>query len=123
MTESIRKQTEGKEYLKPFADYIIDKLIGIPELQEHIKTRTLQQCFDFVKDKAREFAVNRVAMIHENEVYGWIREFYEISDLKVAEAKPNPKPVSRPEVKPAPKPEPKKIERQQTIFDLLGVEV
>jgi len=37
-----------------------------------------------------------MAMIEDNEVFGWVREYYEISDLTVV--KPAPKPPAGPDL-------------------------
>jgi hypothetical protein len=80
-------------HLEPIATYCIENLINTPENREKLLKKPLKECFEYLEKEAMKVAVdapkigsaNRamVAKIHQDEVFGWVREFYEISDLTV----------------------------------------
>ena len=86
------------------ADYISRELLKTEANASLIGAKSLSNAIDHVKKEARKVERGGMAMIEDNEVYGWIREFYEISDLTVA------KPAAS-----APEPE-----ATLSIFDLMG---
>lgn len=48
------------------------------------KEKTLAGCVTEVRNKARKRASNGVAMIEDNEVYGWAREHFGINELDLS---------------------------------------
>jgi len=75
------------EHLRVFANYAMENLVNTPENIEKLSKKPLNEAFENIKSQAQKEAKNGVACIHENEVFGWFREFYEISDLTVASKK------------------------------------
>lgn len=104
-TETRIKITEEAQKLgghaRIFADYIIHQLLTCDKNAAEIAAKSLAGAVTYVKNQAQKVAKDSMAVIEDNEVYGWIREYYEISDLTVA--------------KPAPQPEPSSL----SIFDLM----
>jgi len=83
--EQIKKDGE---HLKVFADYAMENLVKAPENIEKLSKKPLKDAFANIKEQARKVAKNGVACIHDNEVFGWFREYYDISDLTVATKEP-----------------------------------
>lgn len=100
--EDVKKQVQeeadkAKGSLNDISSYVMEELLTCQENADKIAKKTLKDAMQHVESLAKKQMVKRdssygVAMIHPNEVYGWIREFYEISDLTVVKAKPEAKP-------------------------------
>jgi hypothetical protein len=93
--EQIKKDGE---HLKVFADYAMENLVKTPENIEKLSKKPLKDAFEYIK-KETEKCIKiktgvQVVMKDGNEVFGWFREFYEISDLTVAVEPEKPKTVS-----------------------------
>ena len=79
--EKLTKECEGKDYLIPFEeyltsictnDYIAEKILD--------EKKTLEGCFNEMRNIASKRQVNRCACIPPDEGYEIIRKYYEISD-------------------------------------------
>lgn len=71
-------------HAKAIAEYITRELLTSEENAALVSAKKLSAAINHIKDQARKVAKDGMAMIEDNEVYGWIREFYGISDLTVA---------------------------------------
>ena len=71
-------------YGEALGTYIITNLLDTEENAKKVmdEKKTLDGCLSFIKGKAKESAVNGVAMIDEDTVYGWLREYYGIKEQK-----------------------------------------
>lgn len=58
------------------AQYIIDNFLSNEKSAEFVEKKTLEDCMKEIKNKARKQAKNGVAMIKDDTVYAWVREFY-----------------------------------------------
>jgi len=95
ITEESKK---GGAQLAAIGSYIIDELLTNEENAVKIlePKKSLSGAMQSIKSHAQKSAFGGVAMIEDNEVYGWVREYYEISDLTVV--KPAPKPPAGPDL-------------------------
>jgi hypothetical protein len=75
-------------HLEPIATYCIENLINTPENREKLLKKPLKECWNHITRGAKKVAVNSAAMVDSNEVFGWVREFYQISDLTVVVKQP-----------------------------------
>ena len=60
------------------ASHIIDAYLTSDGNAEKVidEKKTLKKCIDNIKSKAKKHAVNNVAMINDDTVYGWVKEYY-----------------------------------------------
>lgn len=60
------------------ASHIIDTYLISDENAEKVldEKKTLRKCIDNIKSKARSQAMNNVAMVDDETVYGWVRDYY-----------------------------------------------
>lgn len=58
------------------AQYIIDNFLSDEKSVELVEGKTLDDCMKEIKNKAQKQAKNGVAMIKDDTVYAWVREFY-----------------------------------------------
>lgn len=60
------------------ASHIIDTYLNSDENAEKIldKKKTLKKCIDDIKSKAKQQAVNNIAMVDHETVYGWVQDYY-----------------------------------------------
>lgn len=58
------------------AQYIIDNFLSDEKSAEFVENKTLEECMTELKNKAQKQAKNGVAMIKDDTVYAWVREFY-----------------------------------------------
>lgn len=88
--------------------------------------KTLEQCFAYIREQARNEAQSGCAMIEDKVVYGWAIHFFEEDEIKVKEkgkTKPIPEPkeiVKKTETKKKPTKTVEKNEEQLSLFALLG---
>lgn len=90
MTELMKKaiakidaeSEKGGTNQKRIAQYIIDVLItdDISAGKVADEKKSLADCVKAVTKKAREHAENGCAMVEDETVYSWIREYYEIAE-------------------------------------------
>ena len=90
MTELMKKaiakidaEAEKGGYMqKSIAQYIIDNLITDDVSAEKIidEKKSLEDCMKSVESKARKFAEKGCAMIKDEMVYGWVREYYKVEE-------------------------------------------
>lgn len=93
-------------------------------------SKTLEQCFVYIKNQARNKAQNGCAMIEDKVVYGWAVHFFEEDEIDVkgeteSEATGKTKPIPEPKeiVKKTEKKQVKTVEKneeQLSLFALLG---
>lgn len=90
--EAIKKVSNEIAKIKaPYGEvlgtYIITKLLNTEENAKKVmdEKKTLEGCLNSVKGSAKKSAVNGMAMVDENTVYGWIREYYGINEQKATE--------------------------------------
>ena len=85
LNENFEEQVKKDgEHLRVFANYAMENLVNTPENIEKLSKKPLKDAYENIKSQARKVAKNGMACIQDNEVFGWFREFYEISDLTVA---------------------------------------
>ena len=74
-----------KRHAKRIAEYLLKQI----EIDDLLKTKlletekTLQQCVDYVKSQAAKQAEDNMAWISDDEVYGWVVDFYLDDNIKV----------------------------------------
>lgn len=84
MLEDAKKKIEAEmktDELKPFGRYILDQLLVSEENAEKVGAdgKSLKACFAAVKGKAQKQAHGGCAMIENQTVFKWIREYYGIA--------------------------------------------
>jgi len=93
-TAKDRITEESKKGVAPIliGTYITDILLTNEENAEKILNpkKSLSGAYQSIKNHAQKEATNGMAMIEDNEVFGWVREYYEISDLTVVKQAPKP---------------------------------
>ena len=125
----LKPETKNEEIILAYveanaSDTLVKKIIE--------SKKSLSQCMAFIKTQARSKAKNGVAMIEDEEVFGWAMHFFEEDSIKgdgkngfkapmETKVKVEPKKVEvrTPEVK-KPEPKDKQLEGQLDIFSLLG---
>lgn len=98
--------------------WLIDNLLNDTEIQDKIAAcgdENLTPMWDFIKENARKQAKNGVAMIEDNQVLSWARDYF-IEWTPKPKTEPKPKPIPKPEPKPQ---EPIKKVKKFDLFDLL----
>lgn len=70
------------DYLKSLKD--IDDAIFLKE------EKNLKRMWNYIQSKAKRQAINNVAVIEENTVYGWALEYYQKSDEELGIKKEEP---------------------------------
>ncbi|MFR5876351.1 MAG: Cas9 inhibitor AcrIIA9 family protein [Eubacterium sp.] len=87
MTEKIQKainkiDSEAEKHndtiAKIIASHIIDNYLNSDENAEKVldENHTLKKCLDKIKSKARKQASNGMAVIEDDTVYNWAKEYY-----------------------------------------------
>nr|DAG43032.1 MAG TPA: PcfK-like protein [Caudoviricetes sp.] len=73
---------KGGSNQKQIAQYIIDDLITDDASAAKItdEKKSLADCMKSVENKAKKLAENGCAMIKDDIVYGWVREYYEVEE-------------------------------------------
>ena len=101
-------KAQDKKYAQVIADYLINRCEIDKELEEKIlaTSKTLKGCVEYCKFEARKQAEDNVAIIKDEEVYGWCVHYF-LEDTIDFEKKEN---VSEKKVK---EPKTKKVE---TLF-------
>lgn len=84
--DKIDKDMEKNQALKPFAQYIIDTLIVSDNAAEKIldEKKTLTDCYSAITQKARKLALGGCAVLDNETVYDWIREYFGFTELPVS---------------------------------------
>ena len=67
------------------AQYIIDNFLSNEKSAELDEKKTLEECIKELKNKAQRQAKNGVAMIKDDTVYAWVREFYGFAEKAKSE--------------------------------------
>lgn len=67
------------------AQYIIDNFLSDEKSAEFVENKTLEECMTELKNKAQKQANNGVAMIKDDTVYAWVREFYGFAEKAKSE--------------------------------------
>lgn len=91
MTETIQKAIDkidkeaekaNNTYARVFASHIIDNYLNTDENAEKVlnEKKTIAGCLQEVKSKAQKQAEGSMAMIEDNTVWGWVREYYGFAD-------------------------------------------
>lgn len=82
--DKIDKEAEelGGGQFMVIASHIIEKYLASDENADKVldESKSLKKCIDDCKSKARAEAVGNVAMIADETVYGWVKEYYGFSD-------------------------------------------
>ena len=74
-----------KRHAKRIAEYLLKQI----EIDDLLKTKlletekTLQQCVEYVKSQAAKQAEDNMAWISDDEVYGWVVDFYLDDSIEV----------------------------------------
>ena len=114
----------NSDYEKAILDYLESNASDALAAKINNGDKTLEQCFAYIKDQARNNAQSGCAMIEDKVVYGWAVHFFEEDDIKVKDkgkAKSTPEPkeiIKKTEKKQAKTTE--KNEEQLSLFALLG---
>lgn len=60
------------------ASHIIDTYLISDENAEKVldEKKTLRKCIENIKSKAKQHAVNNIAMVDDETVYGWVKDYY-----------------------------------------------
>lgn len=76
--DKIDKEAEANQSLKPFAQYVTDKLIASDEAAEKIldDRKTLKGCFSDSQSKVRQMASGGCACVDDETVFAWIRGYF-----------------------------------------------
>lgn len=76
--DKIDNEMEANQSLKPFAQYITDKLIASDEAAEKIldEKKTLKGCFSDSQSKARQMSSGGCACVDDETVFAWIRGYF-----------------------------------------------
>lgn len=79
-------------YGERLGTYIITELLDSEDNAAKIlnEKKTLKGCFSEISSKARKNADGNVAMIDSETVFGWLREYYGISNSDVTADSPEP---------------------------------
>lgn len=85
-------------------------------------SKTLEQCFIYIKNQARNKAQNGCAMIEDKVVYGWAVHFFEEDEIEAevkvkAKATPEPKEI----IKKTEKKQAKTVEKNEEQLSLLAL--
>ncbi len=98
-------KAQDKAYAQAIADYLIQRCIEDKTLEDKILNgnKTLKGCVEYCKQEARKQAEDGVAIIKDDEVYGWCVHYFLEDSLDCELKAPKEKP----------KKEPKKVE---TLF-------
>ncbi len=67
------------------AQYIIDNFLSDEKSAELVENKTLEDCMKEIKNKAQKQAKNGVAIIKDDTVYAWVREFYRFAEKAKSE--------------------------------------
>ena len=80
--DKIDKEMEADENLKAIANYIIDRLITNEENAAKIldKKKSLKTCFDKIKSEAKKLAKNGLAVVADEVVFSWVREYFGVKE-------------------------------------------
>lgn len=83
-------------------------------------SKTLEQCFGYIREQAQKQQTNGCAMIEDKVVYGWAIHFFEEDDIKCESHPKASKPTSAPkQTAKSIKPADNKGEEQLSLFSLL----
>ena len=65
-------------YLRIIASHIIDRYLNTEENAEKVLSdkKTLSKCLGQIKDKAKKQAEGGMAMIEDEVVFGWVKDYY-----------------------------------------------
>lgn len=87
MNEKLLKEAGKDICLRNLAMIIAKETMFDEAVEKLIKTskRTLSEAYDYVKDAARKGGRHGLISVSSREVYGWICEFYNMSEDKYQE--------------------------------------
>ncbi len=74
--ENSKTNENNNIYLKIIEDYLLSQIKTDEGLKSNFIPNTIDFCFDFIKSNAQKKAVNGCAMISDDEVFKWSRDFY-----------------------------------------------
>lgn len=80
-----QEMAKGSAHEHAIGGYIIEQLLKSEENAEKVLQpgKSLAGVVKDIKAKAQKAAISGMAMIEDYEVFGWVREYYGISDLTV----------------------------------------
>lgn len=113
--EKVREKLKSDD---TYLEIIADELIKQCEKEESFKDKvliekkTLKDCWDYIKSRARKEAKNGCAMIKDDVVFGWAIHYFDEEELE--DWKEKPKNTPKPKRKKTTKPKPKKEEDKPT---------
>lgn len=79
------------------------------------KSKSIHEAMDYCSSKAKEFATNNVAMIDDNDVFSWVKEYFTAKDLKFKSQPRSKVSTSKAKVDEAPAKTPELTEIQKYI--------
>lgn len=85
---------ELEENKNPAIRAIGEHLKQLAEQDDQIKMnlgkekKSLKNCFKYITNEARKYAINNCAMIEDKQVYGWAVHYYDEDDLEIDKEKP-----------------------------------
>lgn len=77
---------------------VVEYLRELPDIDTNLflnEEKNLKGMCDYVKSKAKEFAVNNVAVIEDETVYQWSRDYFEKSNEELGIKKEEPRPIPK----------------------------
>lgn len=104
-------KTEDKSTQR-VVDYLVSHCEKVPSFKDKILNdkKSLSECWEYIKSKARKDAVGVCAVIDDNVVFGWALHYFDEETLE--DWKPKPKETPKPKPKNKAKPKPKKEENK-----------
>lgn len=84
---------ELEENKNPAIRAIGEHLKQLAEQDDQIKMnlgkekKSLKNCFKYITNEARKYAINNCAMIEDKQVYGWAVHYYDEDDLEIDKEK------------------------------------
>lgn len=106
-------KTEDKSTQR-VVDYLVSHCEKVPSFKDKILNdkKSLSECWEYIKSKARKEAKNGCAMIKDDVVFGWAIHYFDEEELEDWKEKPKNTPKSK--RKKTTKPKPKKEEDKPT---------
>ena len=90
--ESNKKSDSAKRIIK----HLSDRCDEDPGLAEDLSDKKWEDCYAYIKDKARALAVNGCACVDDDTVYEWAEDYCRMTKKQLESLKPKPKAAPAP---------------------------
>lgn len=116
----------NSDYERAILDYLESNASDALVEKINNGSKTLEQCFAYIRKQAQQEAKNNCAMIEDKVVYGWAVHFFEEDEIEAevkvkTKATPEPKKiVKKTEMQKKTAKTDEKKEEQLSLFALLG---